>query len=405
MPILQDGHRTWGGEQDDEGHRNYKVVFRAKTTSVEGPAAVLQTPGLPAVGAPWFIDADVDPWAYRTPRTSVKPVVEGEPNTNWDIECNFSTKPPQRQQQRCNDTPVEDPLLEPAKVSGSLVKYTEEATTDVFGEPILTSSHEMIRGPQVEFDANRDTIRIEQNVADLQLELLVGMRDTLNDSTMWGLPPRCVKLSNYSWERLYYGQCYVYYKRTLEFETFAKRDPEYVGTGDAPLVSGFDRAILDEGTKVLHGRWATESDSVGTASVAAGAWLITPIWDPYEADFVQPDPSNPAHFIRFTDRQGNPMRVVLDGQGRPFDALAPVKDWYWIDDVDNPYALYATCEKALQVAGSSPVYGPFDYKDEAAATGVAIADCPVISNDRPGSILVQKYPESNFFLLNVPVSL
>lgn len=288
MPGNLVGPKTWSCERDEDGHRTYTIRHLVRMDSVtEGPAEALRTPGLPVNGSSWAFDDDVDLWAWCLPTARVTPKVDdGEPNEYFEVEQQFSTRPQDRE--RCHDTPVEDPLLEPDRVSGTFTKYQEEAVFDRFGDPLKNSAHEQFRGPQVEFDANRPVVRVEQTVADLQLSLLAQLIDTLNDSTLWGFPARRVKLSNVSWEKKYYGPCYVYYTRTLEFEV---------------RYNGWDRCLLDEGTKVLNGHW----------SPSTGAWNVDDVGG------QSANASNPAHFIRFTDRNGNPARVVLDGSGLPAD--------------------------------------------------------------------------------------
>lgn len=285
------GPRTFSMSRDSEGHRTYKLKQRVRVEAGDGPAIALQTAGLPEIGSTWDIGNDLDLWAFCLPDASTTPIVvkEGDTIRFFDIEQTFSTKPPEKNQQRCQDSQIEDPLLEPQKVSGSFTKKQEEATTDRFGYSILTSSHEVMRGPQVEFDKLNPTVKIEQNVPVLELELLASMANTVNDSPLWGLPRRCIKLSTVSWERKYYGACSVYYTRILEF------DIQY---------ETFDRDVVDEGTKVLNGEWNKDN----------GHWEVLEIAPGEEADYL-----NPSHFIRFKDRNGENTRVILNGYGVPYD--------------------------------------------------------------------------------------
>lgn len=285
------GPVTWEGEIGSDGYRNYTVVHRVVGDDTpgfaDGPANVLQTPGLPTPGSDWFFDGDLDIWAWHTgEKRAIPELDDGDRNRFWRVESKFSNKPPDRQ--RCMDTQIEDPLLEPPRVSGSFTKYVEEATYDRNGDPILNSAHEVIRGPAVEFDANRPQIRIEMNVPTFTtVQLAYSMIDTVNITGLWGFNPRCIKLSNAPWEKKYYGTCNVYYTITLEF--------------DVRAIETFDKDVLDEGTKVLNGRWDESS----------GAWVLVNIGG------AAPDPENPQHFCRFQDRNGNMSRVILDGAGLP----------------------------------------------------------------------------------------
>lgn len=282
------GRRMWDGGQDDQGYRTFKIVWRIRTSFTEGPNAVLDCPGLPVPGSPWSFDDDFNLSVWCLPKMGVKPIVsvEGDPCNLWDLEQSFSNKPPPAsQQQGCQDQSIDDPLLQPQKVSGSFVKYQEEATYDRFGEPIDTSSFEQIRGAQNEWDANRPSVVVEQNVATLGIEVFAPMIDSLNMFALWGVPARYVKLSDAKWEKKFYGLCYVYYTRTFTFDINYR---------------GFDRDFLDEGTKVLHGHWGGE-----------GQWVLD------EIDGQTPDYLNPSHYDRFKDKNGENCKVILNGFGIP----------------------------------------------------------------------------------------
>lgn len=285
--LILEGRYVWGGERDDEGHRTYTIAHRIRTTEYDdGPAIVMQCPGLPATGATWNFGNDIDVWAFCYPQMKVdlykqKP---GSKHKHWLVTQKFGTKP----LKRCQDAAIEDPLLEPQKLSGSFLKYTKEVFRDRFGNYIKSSSHEMIRGPQVEFDHNRSQVNISQNVASLELGLIASMIDTVNDAPLWGLGTRRVKLSEASWERKYFGSCDVYYTRQFGF------DIDF---------NGWDREIIDEGTKALHGE------------MRGGDWVVTN----FEGGGV-PDRNNPKHFVRIQDEKGNVMRMILNGLGEPISA-------------------------------------------------------------------------------------
>lgn len=293
------GFRSWRMTRDEAGYREYKLDIQVEGAVTDGPGNVLRTAGLPLPGTPWIVRNDIDLWAWCRPNCTVKPRhAIGEATRVWDLEFTFSNKPNTPQQNRCHDLEIEDPLLEPQKISGSFVKEKKEATHDKDGEPILTSSHEVIRGPQVEFDDGYHTVRIEQNVIALQLGLLASMVNTLNSAPLWGVSQTAIKFESYSWERKFHGLCSIYYTRVLEF-------------GVRPAGT-WDRDILDEGTKALNGHW-------GDGGAEGSGWVLDTI------DGNPPNPNNPAHFKRFQDRDGNPCRVVLDGFGKPInsDTAAP----------------------------------------------------------------------------------
>ena len=308
------GPIRWECQRDENSHRDYTVSYLVRCASKnDGPAQALQTPGLPVPGNFYQMGNDVDNWAWCRWTTQVTPLVTREPNKYFEVQMLFSSKPPggdggggsgggSGEGSTCRNFSFEDPLLEPQRISGTFSKFTEEATHDRFGRAIMTSSFEQIRGPQVEFDRNRPTIRIEQNVPSLNLPLLCQMVDTVNEAPMWGLGPRMIKLSNVSWERKFYGACYCYYTRIFDF------DINY---------ETFDRVLLDEGNKVLRGHW-----NPSRAANQGNEWVLENI------NGAVPNPRNPTHFIRYKDRHFENSRVILNGAGLPAGiAVEPTTDF------------------------------------------------------------------------------
>lgn len=460
MPPILLGPTKMEGNRASDGHREYTVIWRVLTSRHDGPATVMQTSGLPRPYSLWSFTTgtpignydgtitDVDLWAWCQWDLKATPQITDEPTRLWLVEQKFSTRPPGKM---CREVQVEDPLLEPQKISGTFVKYTEEATQDRWQSDIVNSAHEQIRGPQVEFDKNRPQIRIEQNVPVLQLELFTPMVDTLNDAPLWGLPRRCIKLDNVSWERKFYGTCHVYYTRNLEFSVRTKL--AYVREiGRDIVVSDFDRDILDEGTKVLNGDWDTDP-----SSVTYGNYIVKPI----AGD--APNPFDPTHFKRYQDRQGNYSRVILNGAGLPARVVAgshnqyvcitantgePLSDpAFWIPVpgslIPTPFEFtggygvstggrkFDNYPRGSIIAYNGTVYVSIvdtisderpGTSDDWVALGAVTSDVPHPPDDdydpaafydvgetvvdteetSAGNIHVEKYGESNFLLLNIP---
>ena len=302
-------------ETDDDGFRDYHIIHKVQTTTPlvnpagagwagDGPQQILTAVGLPVVGDTWNFGNEADPWAFCRPNKTVRPLpeVKGNLYTFYSVESLFSNRP----LDRCMSTNIDDPLDEPQRIRGNSVRYTLEAFKDRNGDVIANSAHEPFRGPQVEFDGGRDQVIIEQNVADLELGLVTSLKNKLNDDTLWGLTSRRVKLSDFFWEQLWYGSCIYYYKRIFTFDI--RNNPEDL----------FDRALLDEGTKVLSGRWRGPDDCDGEA-----VWIDVPICSGPGGPDPDPDPDNPQHFIRYKDKNGENTRVILDGKGRPANSSIP----------------------------------------------------------------------------------
>lgn len=221
------GPRAWEGERDPEGHRTFFITWRVECDPGEGPPEAMECPGLASLGSWWSFGASNDSWAWCRPDCKVV-MVEQPGEVSWqavsrfDVTQTFSTKPPPWDMRRCIDLPIEDPMLEPQKISGGWVKDKEEATIDRFGLPIHNSAWEQLRGPQVEFDKSRGTLTIEQNRLSLDYDVLNYLKDTLNNEELWGFPKRSIKFTPGTFERKWYGSCTLYYTRRLEFEIRVK---------------------------------------------------------------------------------------------------------------------------------------------------------------------------------------
>jgi hypothetical protein len=286
-------------QQDAYGYREYKLKWLIESNDTNDSVfTAIHTPGLPIVGTAWLFGNDSDVWVWCRRDGQVTQIVEAEPNRHFFVEQMFSNKPPEFRNQICQDTVVENPILEPQKIRGGFVRHTQEAAFDRFGNQLLTSSHEQIRGAQVEFDLSRDQVHIEQNVATLDLALCESMKDTVNTAPLWGLPERTIKLSNFNWERKFYKSCLLYYTRMFDFEVLYHVN-QFTG-----ITENWDRDVADEGTKVLNGKFGTD-----------GHWHIQPI----NTMGTLPDANNPLHFIRFQDKTGNQARVLLNGHGLPYE--------------------------------------------------------------------------------------
>jgi hypothetical protein len=282
------GRLDWYLNEDKDGHRDYTLKTLVRTESVlDGPQRVLGTIGLAPIGSFWAFGNDLDTAAYCWPNWKVAPVVVREPGYYWTVEQIFSTKP----LRRCQDMSIDNPLLEPPDIGGSYAKFTKEIQRGRNGKAITSSSHELIKGRVVEFDDNRPTVDISMNVLSAPLELFNPMVDLVNDSPVWDVGPRCVKLSNVSWRRKLYGTCSFYYTVNYEFEINKL---------------GFDRKAVDSGQLCLLGHSLHHRKD-------------HPKMNPDSIDPTtgQANWKNPKNFEVFCDKKGQPRRCLLNGKGVP----------------------------------------------------------------------------------------
>lgn len=293
--IVNGGPMSWGLRSNRLGYRDYDVTFRVKVDpALDGPYCAFNCPGLPEAGDIWDLESCVDGAAFFTKEREVKQVGPTWDNQYFDVRCVATTSPVSD----CYTDNYDDPLAIPDRVRIQTVTYSHEARFDRFGDPFVNSAWEQYRGKQVEFDAHRIRIYIEQNHDDLDETVVESLMHTLNDMTLWGFPPRTVKLSEFDAEPKYYRDCQKYWVRKFIFD----------------VAFDFDRCLLDEGTKVLRGKWDTNP-----TSPTYGQYVLGKMIDPGTLELVDVTPDDPRHFIRYKDWHGENTRVILNGRGKPYD--------------------------------------------------------------------------------------
>lgn len=326
------GPLEWTVDKDQMTHRDYTITWLVETDDPDdGPTTVLSAAGLPTIGTQWNFGNDFDPWALCWPNARCTPVLTGEPNLRWIVENKFSTRP----LMRCMDTQIENPLAEPYRVSGGFFKKTKLVDKDQFGNPVRSSSQQRITGGVMEFDDNRPTVRVGFNQLFWPGALYADMVDSVNDAPLWGLPARCVKLSNGTWTRNMWGVCNFYFTVDYEFEI------QYELDDDGNLVKTWDRKVHDKGTRCLTGYSPGEWEIVGPDGVGSSghpktntsptnpltglAWaagdLVQPEnqIDPDGIDLVTSKANylNPKNFVTYRLASGDEAECFLDGKGRP----------------------------------------------------------------------------------------
>ena len=220
-------------KRDEDGHRTYTITWLVRTDDpLDGPAAILNAWGLPAVGSTYSLDNDSDPWAFCTPELTIAPhtdVTNGDPCQDWHVTQTWTSKPTWR----CQTFPIENPLLEPFQLSGDFSSEQRMPMLDKDGNVLKHINHQPIDGPQIEQKYSWPTISITFNSATLPLSTYVLLINKVNDDTLWDLPARTIRFIDAKWERLLYGTCFYYFRTTYTFEfdleTFDKPVPA-VGT-------------------------------------------------------------------------------------------------------------------------------------------------------------------------------
>lgn len=284
--------------RDQDGHRDYTITWRVVTDNKwEGPRAAMNCPGLPKPGAMYYFDVgkgigygegqDNDPYAYCQGECRVTAVVKNAPNYWWDVEQKFSTRPFERLWHDGED--FISPLAEPPRYRGGFTKRTEEVWLDANNKMIRNSSWDRIGGKACEFDKTMPNITVTQYMPFCPAKFYYKFMDHVNDAPCWGFPERSVKLSDITWEKLYWILNTPTYLTHFEFEVLIKKKIQTYESEDGEdvteesYVSGHDREVLNTSDKVI---------------VKEG------------------DPENPSHFEYYknlADRERSSLIINTDG--------------------------------------------------------------------------------------------
>ena len=254
------GLRSQSMTRDEEGHRTYNLSWLLRTSDyLDGPETVLQTVNLLfPIGSAYSLDNDYDPWAFCTPDLSIsvhQDLQEGDPCQSWIVTNKFTTKP----MTRCNDTQIDNPLLEPYNISGDFTHVSREMKTDRFGTPLHHVNYEQMLGPEVEEKISFPTVTISFNSAILPLSLITMLLNKLNDAPLWGFPKRCVRFVDAKWERVLYGSCFYYYKISYTFETNLETFNKFI-----PAVGM--KTLLPRSSPAFPANLAVQKDQLGENS-------------------------------------------------------------------------------------------------------------------------------------------
>lgn len=278
---------------DKEGIRTYTITFLVVTTDIgDGPEVVANTPELPNVGVTYSSFAsdwtgkgtlnDADPWVWCTPELEARPhrQVDNEPTTHWEVTTKFTNA----EQTRDNTNTVQNPLLEPNKLSGNFSLKSIATTKDKDGDLIQTTAFEPIK---VDRDDAHAQIIIERNKGTIDLSTITPLINKVNNATLWGLATRKVKFNEYSWRELRYATNTKYYRERLVFGI----NPNTWSRDDIP----------NKSKKTINGGWIEGVFSAFTTDV-----------------------NDPSKYIRAVDKQGNPTEYFLNKTtGEPSSSSTP----------------------------------------------------------------------------------
>lgn len=300
MSAVVLGRVDWDLKRNDRGHRDYMVRWLIETSSVDdGPQVVMTAAGLPLMGAAWAFGNDNDPWAFCWPEMTVTPQTDakGEPNCLWVAEQTFTT----RMLTRCMTLSIENPLMEPPRISGSFVEQKREKQRDRNDVLLTTSAGEPYSGQLIEIDESHPTVNMEFTTLANQLAVFTPYMQKVNDRDLWGVGRRMIKLSGGNWQRKVWGTCTFYYVTSLEFRIHPRT---------------WDRKLED------YGNWCLNPEMLKNYATQPVPNSVKDTW--------RKDPKT--YCVQYKDRNQENAKCFLDGHGAALEAgNAPVynqAEWY-----------------------------------------------------------------------------
>lgn len=394
--VSSGGQTKWKMVRDKKGYRTYSITHRVEVDrTAHGPLSALEgTAGLPEPGASWSEPDIIDEFAYFTQEATVEQVGNEAGNCFFDITQTATSNP----SDFCSEEFKDDPLAIADRVKIESVERQKEATFNRDGDAITNSAYEQYRGSVVEFDDHKIRVVIEQNAAELELDLIDSLMNTVNDAPLWDFDAGCVKFSRFETEPKYHTDCQKYWLRRMTFDV----DTET-----------FTRTLLDEGTKVLHGRWdqlkgtgciVTLSAVTGTGGITAVAIMAGGSGYPKSCIVPLKVGSGGTGGIVLVETNSSGVvtsfvRVQFAGTGYTNGDASTTQRGYWVLTRFNG-------------TGEAPIHtNPqhFDRPGEIRGQNTRfILDgkgMPISNDEDPGEISVDYYPESNLLLLGIPLSL
>lgn len=317
MVAIMRGPINWSMKKTEDGLRDYFVEWFIETTSThDGPAIVEACPGLPLPGSTWNVQFDVNEDVFCTRELEIAPAPGKDqgPSNLWVAKQTFSNR-------RTEGEKLPNPLLEPARWSGSFVNRTKPASDlltisvhiaqdgtetpverilefdepeDLLGIHIypgpVNTAWEPFKGKETEFDTGGPTVEVELNILELPLSMYATMYKTVNGNVMWGLPPRTIKLQNVSWQRKTWNSDFTfYYIVKYEFEVDYKT---------------WDKVVFNKGKRCLKGHGESRSAPMDPLGEDPATGL--------------PNYRNPKNYEIYKDPNGeNSDETALDPYGIP----------------------------------------------------------------------------------------
>ena len=186
---------------DQEFHRTYTSTYQVIAGHEASPIRVAQAGGLPDFGQyyTWYESADF--WAFCTGATldcmTDDIEVGGLRGKKWIITTTHTSRPSTGS--TSSNHPRNSPLDDLPTVSGSFVGKTTPVFRDKDGNVIQNSAGQVYM-PPAEVDDAHDSLNLSYNFGYINLRQRAETRGKVNSTAMWGLDPRMIKLTQWSYQ-------------------------------------------------------------------------------------------------------------------------------------------------------------------------------------------------------------
>ena len=142
---------------------------------------------------------------------------------------------------------IEDPLLQPPKISYGFASANEPVDRDANGNPIMNSAEETFDPPSSR-DVDDLIIRIQRNTNNFSVWTAASYKNSINSDTIWGVPPGYLMLKD--WSATYEKSASTYYfAESMEFHIRYAA----VFQGGQWVALGWKLRRVDEGYRVKSG--------------------------------------------------------------------------------------------------------------------------------------------------------
>lgn len=196
--------------EDIDGNSTYVVTYRViVTAATDGPRTCFASGLLPGYGSTYSFGSDSNLWAFYRYYSNFR-WEDDKHRLAWLVDITFDTKPTTTKPQ----SPWQNPLDEPWKVSGSFTDLQLEVDRDRNGNKICNSSDE----PKTRvIPYGHDTVHLEGYSATISLSQRAQAVKHVNSAAIWGLAARKVLLRTWSYQ-IVYNNSDPFVKHVMDFE-------------------------------------------------------------------------------------------------------------------------------------------------------------------------------------------